>query len=205
MIGFSGLSIGIKNITRSQSLCIQQALQTQKALGSLLTQLLQLNKKVSSMSKARKTAEASIKTAMASVVLIPKLPQLKKIRDSIKFLQTALILKQQYLLTQSFLIKKRALKQLKQKLNQLKASQVQELTFYKKALSVKKEKIGSDAYIYKPVEDFKNHQKISFQWKLSVFYPLEKSLFLFKNSKAKYSCTSSLEQRGEKWLSLLYH
>ncbi|MCZ0932987.1 MAG: hypothetical protein OXJ52_07535, partial [Oligoflexia bacterium] len=166
---------------------------------------LKLNKKVSNASKARKTADASIKTAIASVVLSPKAPALIKVRDSIKLLQKALILKQQYLLTQSFLIKKRALKQLKQKFKKLKASQVQDLTFYKKALAVQKEKIGSDAYIYTPVEDFKNHQKISFQWRLSVFHPLEKSLSLFKNYNPKYTCAGSLEQRGAKWLSILYH
>ena len=205
LIGFAGLSIGIKNITRSQSFCIQQTLQTQKNLGSLLTQLLKLNKTVSSMSKARKTADASIKIALASVVLIPETPQLKKIRDSIKLAQKALVLKQQDILVRSVLIKKRALKQFKYKLKQLKASQAQDLTFYNKALAVKKEKIGSDAYIYKPVEDFKNHQKITFQWKLFLFHPLEKDLPLFKNHKATYHCTSSLEQRGEKWFSQLYH
>ena len=205
IIGFAGLSLGIKNITRSQSLCIQQALKTQKALGSLLTQLLKLNKKVSYMSKARKTADASIKTAMASVVLIPKTPQLIEVRDSIKLLQKTLILKQERILSQSFLVKKQALTQLKQKFKNLKVSHVQKLDFYRKALAVKKEKIGSDAYIYKPVEDFKNHQKITFQWRLSVFHPLEKSRLLFKNHKASYSCTSSLDQRGKKWLSALYH
>ena len=205
LISFAGLTVGIKNITQSQSLCIQQVLQSQKELGSLLTQLLGLNKKVSALDKARKTAEAGIKTAIASVVLAPKAPQLIKIRDNIKFLQKALIAKQKYLLAQSFLVKKQALKQLRQKLKKLKARQVQELTFYKKALAVQKEKIGSDAYIYKPMEDFKNHQKINFHWRLALFHPLEKSQPLFNNKEGSYNCTGSLEQRGAKWISMLYH
>ena len=205
LIGFTGLSLGIKNITRSQSYCIKQALQTQKALGEILTQLLTLNTTVSNMSKARKTADASIKTAIASVVLSPKAPALIKVRDSIKLLQKALILKQNHLLAQSFFIKKQALKQLKQKFKTLKTSQEKDLTFYKKALAVQKEKIGSDAYIYKPVEDFKNHQKIRFQWRLSLFHPLEKSVSLFSRYNTQYTCAGSLEKRGKKWLHILYH
>lgn len=206
LLGLTYLSAGIKNITRSQSLCIQQALHTQKDLGKLLTQLTRLNKKASYLSKARKTLSASIAAATASVVLIPKVPQLIKMRDKIKLLQKALIIKQKMILTQSFWIKKQAVIKLKQKFKNLKASQVKELTAYKKALAVKKSKIGSDAYIYKPVEDFKNQQKISYQWKISIFYPLEKNWFLFNNSyNTKYSCTSSLEQKGKKWLNILYH
>ena len=205
LIGFASLSIGIKNITRSQSYCIEQVLQTQKALGEILTQLLKLNKKVSYMNKARKTVSASIKTATASIVLIPKVPQLIKMRDTIKIMQKALTLQQQSLLAQSFLIKKQALNKLKQKFKKLKASQVQDLSSYKKALAVQKEKIGSDAYIYKPVEDFKNQQKITFEWKLFLFYPLDKSWPLFKNRNSSYSCAGTLEQRREKWLSALYH
>ena len=205
LMGLTGLSLGIKNITRSQSYCIKQALQTQKKLGKILAQLVKLNKTVSYMSTARKTADASLATAIASVVFIPKTPQLIKARNKIKTLQKALILKQKYLLTQSSLIRKQALTQLKQKLKKLKVNQVQDLTFYKKALAVQKEKIGSDAYIYKPVEDFKNHQKLTFQWSLPIFHPLNNSWPFFKNSYATYSCTSSLKQRGKKWISTLYH
>ena len=205
LMSFTVLSTGIKNITRTQSLCIQQALQTQKELGNILSQLLKLNKQVSGLSKSRKTAEISIKTAIASIFLIPKVPYLKKIRDAIKLSQKILIARQQSLLSKSFFIKRRALAQLKQKFKKLKAKQVKELSLYKKALAVKKEKIGSDAYIYRPVEDFKNHQKISYQWRISIFQPLEKSWLLFKDYNSKYSCTSSLELRGSKWQNILYH
>ncbi|MDE0091718.1 MAG: hypothetical protein OXN83_00340, partial [Oligoflexia bacterium] len=87
LMGLAGLSLGIKNITRSQSYCIKQALQTQKKLGKILAQLIKLNKTVSYMNTARKTADASLATAIASVVLIPKTPQLIKARNKIKTLQ----------------------------------------------------------------------------------------------------------------------
>ena len=204
LIGLTGLSLGIKNINLSQSLCIQHALKTQKSLGNLLSQLLKLNKIVYSLNKARKISEASIVKATASIIFIPKVPLLKKIRDGIKLSQKLLIARQKYLLAKSFLIKKRALSQLKKKFKKLKIYQVKESTFYKKALAVKKEKIGSDAYIYRPVKDFKNHQKIKYQWEMSIFYPLQKFWFLFKKS-GKYSCVSSLKKRGLKWQNILYH
>ena len=205
LIGFASLSLGIKNITQSQSLCIKQTLKTQNSLSQVLSQLLALNKTASSLNKSRKTAEASIATATASVILVPKVPALIKARDALKFAQKTLIFRQKQLLLKSLLIKKKALRHLKQSLKKIKAHHIQELTFYKKALAVQKEKIGQDAYIYKPVPDFINQQKISFQWVLPLFYPLDKNWSLLKRSQAKYSCTSSLKQKGEKWLNILYH
>ena len=209
LIGFSLLSVGIKNITGTQSSCFRELILTQKELGKNLTQLLKLNQKSRNLNKSREALEAAIKAALVSIVLAPEVPSLKKMRSAVKDLQKVLIFKQKQLLIQSLAVKRKGFQKLTQKLSFLKASSIQELTFYKPALAVEKEKIGADSYIYKPVQDFKQKQKILVFWRLSPFHPLEKDLKWFlpaeQVGKSQYNCAATLQKKGEKWVSLLYH
>ena len=207
-IGLSSLSVGIKNITKTQSYCIKTTLKGQKELGVLLTKILNLNTKVLFFHNTRLNLEKSMLAATA-LGLVGLIPLLKKSLDLTKKAQTSLIIKQKYLLTQSDFIKKKLLKSFKNQLKKLSVSNVKEKTFYKKALAVKEEKIGDKAYTYRPVADFINHQKIQFSWQMNPFFPLDQHWKLFFQTKQKinssYKCTASLKQKGEIWISTLYH
>lgn len=206
---FALLSVGIKNITKTQTHCITGLFQTQKELGQVLSQLLALNQRSVQLKRARQTTEASLAIATASVVLIPKIPILEGTRKTIIGLQKVLIVKQKFLLTKAFLIKQSRLGELKRKFKKFKASQIRESSFYKKALAVKKQQIGKDSYIYKPVDNFKNHQKITLAWKLFPFHPLIKDWdYIFPSNEKKngnYSCSVTLNKEGNQWTSQLYH
>ena len=207
MMGLAALSLGIKNITKSQSHCIKINFQTQKKLGLLLKKLLALNKKVRQLHKARKGIEASIAGATVSVAFIPQIPKLKKMRDFVKQAQKLVVLRQNQLLAQSFLIKRKALIHLKKKLKRLKASHVREIRKNKGALAVKKEKIGDQAYIYKPAPDFINQQKIKWIWNLQALFSLNQNLKWISFTKfiSTHSCSASLKKKGTQWISALYH
>jgi len=209
LIGFSLLSTGIKNITGSQSTCLKALILTQKELGKTLTQLLKLNQSSQRLNKARKVVDRAIVIATGSLVLASTLPALKTKQNILKALQKDLILKQKDFLFQSLIIKKRGFQKLKKSLKLFKVKSIREMNFYKKALAVEKEKIGKDSYIYHPVQDFKQRQKIEVFWKLPVFYPLEKELKWFLTHKQiksfEYSCVVTLKKKGEKWVSLVYH
>ena len=183
LIGFSLISVGIKNTTQAQSDCLKGLSQTQKKLGKKLEQLLKLNQKVRLLDTARKDLDASIAAAMASIVLIPKAPALQKSIELVKLGQKSLIAAQKGILIQSQLIKREQIKKLKSQLKIVNAKWTLGSSFYKKALAVEKEEIGTEAYIYKPAEDFKTKQKIKVSWKLPAFYPLEKDLnWIFRDS-----------------------
>ena len=183
LLGFSLLSVGIKNITQAQSYCLTELSQTQKKLGQKLQQLLKLNQKVRLLNTTRKGIDASIAAATASLVLIPKVPALQKSKEVVKLGQKSLIAAQKGILIQSQLIKKQQIRKLKSKLETLNVRWAMESSFYKKALAVEKEEIGAEAYIYKPVEEFKIKQKIKVSWNLPAFYPLKKDLsWIFSDS-----------------------
>lgn len=208
ILGLSTLSLGIKNITKSQSYCIKANLNGQKKLGVLLVKILKLNSRVLFLHKTRKTLLASIVVA-ASLGQIPVVSSLKKSLEFIKLAQNIVITKQKYILAQSFLVKRKILKDFKKNIKVLKTSSIIESTFYKKALALKKQKIGDQAYTYHPVPDFINQQKISLEWKIQSFFPLGKNLDWILPAKTKaishLSCTTTLQQKGELWISHLYH
>ena len=133
----------------------------------MLKKILNLNNHVEFLHKTRKTIEISIAAATATG-LLHLIPTLKKKRDLIKQAQQTLILRQNYLLTQGFFIKRKTLRNLKNQLKKLKIFHIQEETFYKKALAVQKQKLGDKAYIYKPVPDLIKHQKSRFLWTISL-------------------------------------
>jgi len=220
LIGFSLMSLGIKNSTQAQSHCLKELSQTQKNLGQKLQQLLNLNEKSRLLDSSRKGLDASIVVATASVVFVGKVPALQKLKKGVQMAQKTLIATQKALLIQSELLKKEHLSRLKSQLKTLKATQVRDSSFFKKALAVEKEEIGEKAYIYKPVQDFKRTQQIKMSWDLPAFKPLEKDLsWIFNDfyahllafrgaSKAfsiNQSCAVTLEQKGEEWIYRLSH
>ena len=214
LIGFSLLSVGIKKSTQAQSYCLQILSQTQQKLGKNLQRLLNLNPKVRSLDKIRKSTDQAIVVATASVVLIPIVPQLKQFRDVVQLSQKALILVQKGILVESQITKAKQINQLKSKLKKLKASVNTEYSIYQKSLAVDKEKIGDNAYIYQPVENFKSQQKIKLSWSLSAFDPLEKDLNgLFDSHKflslrafsIQQDCAVTLKQEGDQWVYHLTH
>ena len=170
--------------------------QTQKKLGQKLQYLLQLNEKARFLNTTRKGIDASIATAMASIVLAPKVPALQKSKEVVKIGQKNLIAAQKGILIQSRLLKAQKVKKLKSKLKTLNVRGVVESSFYKKALAVEKEKIGNEAYIYKPIQDFKAKQKIKVSWSLPAFYPLEKDLnWLFNDNSLNTSKFNDLKSK----------
>jgi len=184
LAGFSLLSLGIKNSTQAQSYCLKSLSQTQKQLGRKLQQLLKLNQKVRLLDRSRKSLDASIAVAAASVVLIPKIPALQKAKKVVELGQKSLTRAQKGILIQSHLIKKQNLRELKSKLKTLNARGATEEGFYRKALAVQKEEIGAEAYIYKPMKEFETNQKIKMSWRLPAFSALEKDLsWIFSISK----------------------
>ena len=232
LFGFSLLSVGVKTSTQAQTYCMRGLGQTQKELGEKLEQLLKLNEKARFLSASRKGLEASIVTATASVALIPKVPALQKAKKLVELSQKALIATQKGILVQSQMIKIKHIRTLQSQLKTLKVKKTWEFSLLEKALAVEKEEIGKDAYIYKPVQDFKARQKIKVSWSLPAFDSLKQDLswiFNFKdhskgsplslnpfqlnrsklnNLKAfsiRQSCAVTLEQRGEQWIHRLSH
>jgi len=208
MMGVSSLSLGIKNITQSQSYCIQTNLQGQKKLGVLLNKILSLNNKSLFLHQTRKKITLSIPIAI-TLGQFQLVSVLRKKIEFIKAIQNGVIAKQNLILIQSHNVKIKMLEKLKTQLKKFKILYVKETTFYKKALAIKKQKIGDRAYIYKPVPDFTNYQKTSLEWSIQPFSPLLQNLKwilpLKQTAYSTQSCTSSLTQKGKTWINHLYH
>ena len=205
LIGFSLLSVGIKNITKSQSLCIKGLIKTQRELNPILTKLLSLNHRVKELHHSRQALSASIAIAAASIVLVPTVPALEKTREAVKLLQKAIRFQQEALLLKSDFVKRKNLNQLKLSLQKQKALAVRETSFFKKALALEKEELGKEAFIYKPLDNFKQNQKIRLSWTLNPFGGLSQDWKTLLNAKRKQSCAATLEKQGEKWISRLSH
>lgn len=208
ILGLSSLSLGIKDITRSQSHCIRENLQGQRELGLLLEKILRLNDTVLFFHRTRQSLSTSltVATAVGSVHLIPLL---KKKLDLIRQMQKLLILRQRHLLTKGFFLKRKSFKKFKRKLKKFNMFHIREESFYKKALALERRKKGDKAYIYKPVPDFVNRQKSRFSWKMPLFLPWDQSerhfLGFLKKPFIAWSCTASLKKEGGQWKSILYH
>ena len=205
--GISLLSMGIKNITRAQSLCIKINMEGQKQAGRLLEQILSLN---SSVKLAHKTAQGlrlSIAAATASGWL-PLIPPLKKKLNFVKQTQSALKARQDMLMAKSRFGLRQNVRKLKWQFKKINVARVSMENPFKKALAIKKQKLGEKAYIYKPQPDFINRQSRRFFWRFRPFAPFEKSLLkIFNISKqlTKGSCVASLKKQGGRWVSALYH
>ena len=211
VMGISLLSVGIKNITKGQTICIQTGLKGQKRLAGLLEKILRLNDTVRATDNSRKAIEAGILSAFSSG-MIHLIPALQKKLTFVKQTQSILMSKQKLLLGQSEPTRIETFKRLKSRLQKLPSHRrfkVWEKYAYPKALALKREKIGDRAYIYKPKSDFSTHQKSQFLWEMNPFYPLSENLKRILPGKqiepAVYSCSVSLEKRGRQWIGRLYH
>lgn len=205
VIGLASLSIGIKHITQTQSTCIKNNIKGKIKLGLLLKQILNLNEKVLKLHKTRQVFQAKLAVAV-STGQIKLILSLRKTLSLIKKGQALLMLKQQYILNQSQLVKVNTLKKLKKDLQILPVSKIQEKTFFTKALALEKKREGDKAYTYKPAANFTERQKSRFLWKMNPFYPLNISRLIFKQKKTfQYQCTASLTKKGHLWISHLYH
>ena len=205
IMGLAALSVGIKNITQTQSICIKNNIKGQKELGILMGKILHLNKKALKLHQTRQTLKAKLALAIGTGQTHLISP-LKKTLSLVQNGQKALMWKQKSILNQSQLVKEKTFQKLKRTFQKLPVSKVQEKSFFKKALALEKQKIGDKAYNYKPVSNFTEQQKVRFSWKMNPFYPLDKNWLHFKHKKAfQYQCTSSLIKKGNLWISHLYH
>ena len=205
IIGLASLSIGIKNITQAQSICIRNNIKGQKNLGNLLQKILNLNEKVLKLHKTRQALQTKLALAI-STGQIKLIPTLKKSLSLIQKAQNLLIFKQKYILNQSQFVKEKSFTKFKKTVQQLPVSTMREKSFFKKALAIKKKKVGDKAYTYKPVSNFTEKQKIQFLWDMNPFYPLDISWLEFKHKKNfQYQCATSLTRKGNIWISHLYH
>ena len=212
VLGLSFLSGGIHRITKLQSYCIQISLKGQESQKQILEKILKLNGTVLFFHKTRKNLENSMIVA-TSLGFVSAIPALKKKIAMIKKAQKALVLRQQYLLSQSLWIKKQTFKTFKKRLKKLNIFRVWDKNFYKPSLAIKRKKEGDRAYTYKPVPNFTNHQKSYFSWHINPFsHPhlnsigLDLSFFKHKaRGLSEYNCVASLQKRGKIWEKTLYH
>lgn len=211
-VGLSLLSMGIRNVTRVQSYCIRINLEGQKSQRRILDKILKLNDTVLFFHKTRKSLKASL-IAATGAGLIHVIPTIKKKINAVKKIQQMLILRQKLLLSQSLRVKRKTFKKFKEKVKKFHVSYVQDKTFFKPALAIKRKKEGDSAYTYRPVPDFTGHQKSHFFWRINLFSPLHFWQGLLRilslQSEGKhfpgYSCVASLQKRGNIWNHILYH
>ena len=198
LLGLSAISLGIRNITFTQSTCLLENLSAQKQLKIILKKLLSLNQKVTSLHKKRQFLETSLKTSIA-LGLIKAIPILKKQIILVKFQQKILSFRQNRLLSKSQSVKKQTLKNLTQLLNKNYIQSFTETSSFKKALALSKKNLSKEAVIYKPLSNFSHKQKTIFSWKMKPFFPLFKSKF------SKYQCVATLERSKMQWQERLFH
>ena len=211
MAGFSGLSLmslGIKNLTRSQSLCITENIHGQKKLGELLTRLLKLNRTVTRLQNTKRALQVTLASAIA-LGQIQVISTLRKKISMIKKYQKHISLKQKYILMKSELIRKMTFKNLKIKLKAREIKNIQEKIIFKKALAVSKKSLDSHAHTYQPLPDFTKQQTIAFSWEINPFFKqklYELLPFYFKKSLyIKKRCAATLKNQRGQWTAQLTH
>ncbi len=206
ILGFSLLSLGIKNISSAQKFCILTGLAGQRELKAVLERLLALNKTVVSLHRKRQALQKAYEAAVSTGLLHAAAALRKKIMF-LKIKQKALALKQRRLLKSGALAKKKTLQKLRQRLRGIKAKNIREDTFYKKALAVLRKRLGPHAETYRPMPDFPNRQKTVFSWDMGLFFPILR-VEDFGQSEiqrpARYSCAATLEKgAGQIWRTRL--
>ena len=208
---FSGLFLmgwGIKNITKSQTACIIANLKAQKKLGELLKKLMNLNKSSESLNRKRKAVQIAMATALGSGNL-PAYAVLKKVLKFIKLRQKLLIFRQKTLIAKSETIKMAAIKKFRFLLTGLKVKNIYEITVFKKALAVRKKRIGKEAYIYTPVEKFSKAQATVFSWELNPLAQADTGILNIFSSAfqyfGKYNCSATLKKNRDTWKARLSH
>ena len=211
MAGLSGLtvmSLGIKNLTHSQSLCITENIHGQKKLGELLTRLLKLNQTVTRLEHTKQALQTALIGAI-SLGQIQAVSALKKQISLVKKYQKYITQQQKHILMKSELIRKVSFKKVMIKLKTLETRNIQEKKVFKKALAVSKKTLGSNAYTYKPVPNFKNQQTVTFSWEINPFlneriyelfpFQLQQKLYI------KKQCATTLKKQQSQWTAQLTH
>lgn len=211
MAGFSGLSLmslGIKNLTRSQSLCITENIHGQKKLGKLLTRLLQLNRTITHLHKTKRALQVTLAGAVA-LGQVQVISTLRKKISMIKKYQKYISLQQKHILMKSEITQKLTLKNLKNKLKGREIKNIQEETLFKKALAVSKKSLGSNTYTYQPLPDFTKQQTVTFSWEINPFFQqklYEYLPFYFKKPLyIKKQCAATLKKQKGQWIAQLTH
>ena len=204
IIGFSLLSLGIKNISGAQKICILTNLSMQKELKSLLKSLLRINKAVSSLHRKRQALQKAFESSLA-LGLLNLAAALRQQIILVQVRQASLLLKQRALLKSGEAAKARSLKKLRRLLKRLKGKRVREDTSYKKALAMFRKSLGPYAETYHPLPDFPQRQKTVFSWDMGLFYPLSVSLSEefgepgLESAGRRYSCGATLEKTAGGW------
>ena len=205
LLGFlkvATLSLGVKNLTRSQTLCIQKNFAGQKELKQLLVQLLKLNSLSQKWHYKKQALKLTLSVAL-STGLVKVASLIRKQVAHIERQQKALILQQKKLLLQSELIKKKTLQALKLALSSPELKNIKEETTSKKALALYKKTLSPLAHLYLPEPFFEKAQKLTFSWSIQPFRPLHQFLFDFLNSKnifiMKQACSSTIKKTQHSW------
>lgn len=211
MAGLSGLtfmSLGIKNLTHSQSLCITENVHGQRKLGELLTHLLKLNQTVTRLEHTKQALQTALMGAI-SLGQIQVVPTLKKQISLVKKYQKYITHQQKYILMKSELIRKITFKQIITKLKTLETRNIQEKKVFKKALAVSKKTLGPNAYTYRPVPNFKDQQTVIFSWEINPFLKERLyELFPFRLQQKFYiqkQCAATLKKQQGQWTVQLTH
>ena len=208
MAGFSGLtliSLGIKNLTRAQSLCITENLHGQQKTGKLLARLLKLNQTVIRLQHTKRALQAAL-TGAAALGQIQIIPALRKQLSLIKKYQLYISRQQKYLLMKSERIRKTAFQNLKTKLRAPEIKNIQEKKVFKQALAVSKKTLGPNAHTYRPLPDFEKQQTVVFSWEINPF--LKKRLYAphwRQRAYIKRQCAATLKKQGGRWKARLTH
>ena len=211
MAGFSGLilmSLGIKNLTQAQSLCITENIHGQKKLGKLLTRLLKFNQTVIRLQHTKRALQTTLAGAIA-LGQVQVVSALRKQLSLIKKYQQYISHQQKYILMQSELIRKTVFQNLKTNLKVLEIKNIQEKKVFKKALAVSKKTLGPDTHIYQLLPDFTKQQAVVFLWEINPFLKNRLyKLFPFYQQKTSYikrQCAATLKKQGNQWKAQLTH
>lgn len=199
LLGFSQVSLAIKNQTESQKHCIIENLSAQKKLKHILNKILSLNEKVKILYHKRQALETALTTAVA-LGKVKAVPFLKKKIQILDKMQKLLIAKQKYLLSQSEKVKQQSFQSIKRKLKKLRASSVQDETRHKKALALSKKTLSPQAYLYEPAKPFPERQKTVFSWEINLLTPL-----ISNGQPSKGWCVATLERSKKQWQVRLFH
>ena len=205
MTGFLGITlmaIGIKDRTLLQSLCFKNTLETQKQLKKKLISLLDLNKKVISLRKKKKSIQATL-IAAPMLGLAHTIPFWKTLLQFVEARQKKIRLKQHLILIESRRIKLKMFRKFSNKIKKVKAKNVKSHTLYQKPLALFKKRLDSHSYLYFLLPQFSKRQSITLSWESNPFSHLNgwllNGLNLKINSFYKNKCTATLSRRQGVW------
>ena len=200
--GLSFLSLGIRNLTRSQSICIRESFQGQKKLRRLLELLLEMNPTVIRLNTIKTALQKSLKIAIQTGQLY-LVPPLKAKIAIIKKRQKLLFLQQERILMQSEIQKKAVFTNLQSRMKFREIKNLTDETAFNRALAVSKKTLGPFARTYSPLPDFTRRQAVVFSWDIHPFFQFNKTFMAFpplrESPYVKRSCSATLEKQRGAW------